>query len=498
MPDSNDVVKDSNFGSRIAEDEVDELHSYFVETEQWRKLFSGEVDIVLGSKGSGKSALYSLLVRTEESLRLGKRTVFIAAENPRGTPVFRDLTTEPPLAEEPFRGLWKLYFLTIAANYLRKHLDKYSLKDEDSTRVFAYLAANDLFIPNVNLITRLKSVLAYIRKAFPTVEGTIKDQNSGIELTGKISLSEPSSEERKSGTLSIDDLLNLLNLAFAKAKITVWLALDRLDVAFTDSEELERNAIRSLFRAYLDMIALGQIKLKIFLRDDIWTRVSAGGFREASHITRVINLVWEKKSLLNLLVRRLVSNEMVCTFYSISKEEILKNSDLQEIFIYRVFPQQVDIGATKSKTFDWMLARTADGTKRTAPRELIHLLLSIRDEQLKINELGGALPPTRALFSNAAVRAALPTVSIARYEQTLCAEHPSLQIYFDKLERQKTQHTKKSLSEVWQLPESETATIAEKCVEIGFFERRGNRESAKYWVPFLYRDALKMSQGSAE
>lgn len=43
----------ASFGSRVAEEEVESLHEYFVETEQWRRLLAGEVDIVFGSKGAG-------------------------------------------------------------------------------------------------------------------------------------------------------------------------------------------------------------------------------------------------------------------------------------------------------------------------------------------------------------------------------------------------------------------------------------------------------------
>ena len=91
------------------------LAEYFVETEQWRKVISGDIDIIYGPKGSGKSALYSLLVREGEKLRTGgRRTVMIPAENPRGTPVFQGLVSNPPASEDEFRGLWKLYFFELA------------------------------------------------------------------------------------------------------------------------------------------------------------------------------------------------------------------------------------------------------------------------------------------------------------------------------------------------------------------------------------------------
>ena len=52
-----DVLAQTTFGERIAEDEAETLISYFVETDQWRKLLSGSVDIVYGpSRISGRQA----------------------------------------------------------------------------------------------------------------------------------------------------------------------------------------------------------------------------------------------------------------------------------------------------------------------------------------------------------------------------------------------------------------------------------------------------------
>src|SRR5207244_2703977 len=54
-----EVLQATSFGKQVSEQEVEELSSYFVETEQWRRVFAGEVDVVYGAKGSGKSAIYS-------------------------------------------------------------------------------------------------------------------------------------------------------------------------------------------------------------------------------------------------------------------------------------------------------------------------------------------------------------------------------------------------------------------------------------------------------
>ena len=171
---------------------------------------------------------------------------------------------------------------------------------------------------------------------------------------------------------------------------------------------------------------------------------------------------WDDRSLLNLLVRRLAANVLICDHYGVTADELLADAELQSNFFYKVFPVQVDRGSSKSKTLDWMISRTADGSKRTAPRELIHLMLSARDEQLKMYQLGNSEPPDDLLFDKASIRAALPTVSTARYEQTLCAEYPTLKPYLQGLEREKSEQSQESLSQLWRMPNEKAGTIAEK------------------------------------
>ncbi len=293
-------------------------------------------------------------------------------------------------------------------------------------------------------------------------------------------------------------MLELADEAYAEAGKEFWIVLDRLDVAFAESPELEANALRALFRAYRDMAALKSISLKIFLRDDIWARITAPGFREASHVTKSITITWESRSLLYLVIRRALSNEAVTTFYGVDSQSVLASVEAQENLFYRIFPRQVELGARKSTTFDWMLARTADGTGKTAPRELIHLLASARDQQLKLLESGEKEPEGELLFERVALQAALPEVSKVRYEQTLCAEHPNLKPMLDKLQGEKTQQTVTSLARIWRVGDPEAQNRAEKLADVGFFQKRGPRDQPEYWVPFLYRDALKLVQGPAE
>jgi Fe-S cluster assembly ATPase SufC len=62
-----ELLKSVNFGESVAELEADNLCKYFLETHHWHKIRHGEVDVVYGPKGSGKSAIYSLITITSRN-----------------------------------------------------------------------------------------------------------------------------------------------------------------------------------------------------------------------------------------------------------------------------------------------------------------------------------------------------------------------------------------------------------------------------------------------
>jgi len=493
-----EILRSTSFGQRVAEDESDLLASYFVETEHWRRVYSGEVDVIYGPKGSGKSALYSLLVA--RTLELFERNIIVTtAENPRGATAFRDLEIDPPASEREFIGLWKLYF----ASLLQIVFSDYSVGGADAKRLQAVLANEGLIQPRISLQTLLRSVWDYVRKLrVQSVEaGVLVNPATQVPtgLTGKITLFEPSAEQTKAGFISVDYLLNLANEALKSSSNTiVWILLDRLDVAFTDNPTLEINALRALFRVYLDMAVHSNLKLKIFLRTDIWNKLSVGGFREASHITKHMTIDWNRNSLLNLAVRRAIYNPSIQKYYDITPGIVLATTTSQESFFYKMCPEQVDVGARQSSTFDWILGRTKDGTGKNAPREVIHLLNCTRVAQVRRLELAEAAPGEGRLLGRGAFKEALPEVSQVRLEQTLYAEHPSLREPLEKLRGDKTQQSMSTLSSIWNLSHSETEKLAQELVEVGFFELRGTKDFPQYKVPFLYRSALGLIQGAAE
>lgn len=145
-----------------------------------------------------------------------------------------------------------------------------------------------------------------------------------------------------------------------------------------------------------------------------------------------------------------------------------------------------------------MISRTTDGTNKTAPRELIHLLNTLREEEIERTERGEAAPPDDQLFDRSVFKPALEVVSEARLVQTIYAEFPDLKASLVELEGEKTEQTVASLAAIWKVSEDDAKKRIQSLIEIGFFQERGGRDHWTYWVPFLYRDALSMSQGAAD
>lgn len=492
-----EILKQLRFGERIAEEELDNLEKYFVATDQWSRVFSGEVDVIYGSKGSGKSAIYALIDKRQSDL-FDRKILIKGAENVRGNTAFKEVLGDPPPSERSFIELWKLYFLIISASTLRE----YGISDEKSQALTSALEKAQLLPEAASLgqiFQRAKRLIwSYVFPDRESVEWTLSlDPVTQMPIVSrKVSLGQPAQPEDVRTDLPLDELVGYVNDALAAQDYSLWVLFDRLDVAFNDTPDLERNALRALFRVYNDFKAYDRLKLKIFVRDDIWERITEGGFAEASHITRTTTITWTYESLLNLFTRRLLVNEGFCSAYGINASEVEDEFDKQTALVESIFPDKVETG-NNPNTFRWMVNRVQDGSGKSAPRELIHMSEMIRQQQVSRLERGEDDTSDSALFERAVFKPALREVSKVRYEQTFKAENPSLAPYTEKFRDQKTEQTLNTLSTLWGTTEEETISLVERLIKSGFFEKRTVKDETTFWVPFIYRDALEMVQGRA-
>lgn len=496
MMDKKTILQESSFGESIAELEAEKLKDYFLKTDYWLQVRNGTTDVVYGAKGAGKSAIYMSLVNDEDTLN-NQGILISLAENPAGNTVFSSLTNDPPTSHTEFIRLWKLYFLVIAARAIE------DFDDDDAKKVREILRDCNL-IPAQNKLSSLLKVCVDFVKSFANSKELSTtsefDAVTGMYSGQKFSImfGEPNKNDFEKGLVPYEHVFDLLVSSLEKNKKIIWITIDRLDVAFLESEELETNAIKALFKTYLDLAPYSNnLKLKIFLRDDIWNRILNEGFREASHITKYQQIVWSKESLLNLIIRRLLDNEIIVKTFSINTAEVLSSYQQQEKLFYRFFSPQVDIGSRKLTTLEWIFSRTKDGKGINTPREIIQLLSQARTIEIKRLETGINDLPKDILISRFSLKEAAYEVSKQRLEKTLYAEFPILKPYIEQLRGDKAEHSPKTLMAKWSLSLTETMPILRKLIDVGFIEVIGVTPNLRYKIPFLYRPYLDIIQGKA-
>jgi len=395
--------------------------------------------------------------------------------------------------------LWKLYLVLITAN----QIIEYDFRDKYSLKILNLLREMNLIPMDRTILNYILYAIDYVKRVIrpQAIEGGVNIDQHTSQVTGftfKITPGNPNPSQIEQGYVSIDSLISLVNNAMNENGLKLWIAIDRLDVAFTENQELENRALRALFKVYLDMLSLENIKLKIFLRDDIWRRITEEGFREGSHITKNLTIKWNSQTILNLIIRRALSNSVILSYLDIDKEFILSSLEEQEKLFYRLFPDKIEIGERQSSSLNWIESRIRDAKDILAPREVIHLLNESKNIQIKRIEIGEEEPIEDQILDRFSIKEAIDSVSEVRLTQTIYAEYPSLKPFISKLNGQRTEQSFENLCSIWRVEEEEGNKILDEFIEIGLIKKISPQKGTRYKIPFLYRSCLNLVQGSSD
>ncbi|GAA4499045.1 P-loop ATPase, Sll1717 family [Gluconacetobacter tumulicola] len=482
-----EALQHLNIGKSVAEFD-DALERYFVETNAFRELVTDQRDIIAGDKGTGKTAIYKILQKKYTTLPGLENVEVIPAFNPSGNPIFQPLTQRDPLTEYEYNLLWKSYILSFSGNWI---LGIYEGNFTSSMKIL------DKVLRGLNLRTEVDAPRNAFSRALQSIGSWFKWDSAELEcsvdangypvITPKVQFSKESVQRIKSDDIPVESLLNLLNRCMEEADITAWIAFDRLDEAFAGHPDTEVPALRALLRTYLDFSEFNRLKIKLFVRKDLFSRITAGGFVNLTHVNaRKLDIVWRDPDLLNLLSRRVRENVTFCKMLGIK--------DLSDQGIFDVlFPQQVDAGTRKPITWVWMMRRIRDGNDVKPPRNLIDLVQLSQDAQLKREGIEERPINSRPIFEPDALRDGLSDLSVRRVDDTLFAEAGSSVQAIEKFRGSKAEHNLASICELLGLTPDEARVQIKALTANGFLETI--KDSFK--VPSLYREGMKITQGKA-
>ncbi|WP_146244752.1 P-loop ATPase, Sll1717 family [Curtobacterium sp. MCPF17_051] len=470
-------------GSPVAEFDA-ALSRYFVETSTFQKLVDDGGDIVSGDKGAGKTALFRILKDNFGTYDALGDVEVISAFNPQGTPAFQQLTEQEVLSEGSYISVWKSYLFMLAGNWL---LDLYgSARPGSLVRLDDLLQNSGLRAGSAKPASAFQRVISFIRPKQAEVTGTVTPDGIPI-FTTKISLADNAPpKEVPVDVVRYDEALSLLDDCLDETGVTLWLVFDRLDEAFQASPEVEKPALRALLRSYLDIQSLAHLQIKLFLRNDLFARISEGGFVNLTHINaRKIPITWEDDDLYTLLYRRLRESKQLLEGLGLPQD-----AGAQELFD-AVFPSKVDEGSKRPTTWNWILTRIRDGNDVKSPRNLVDLVIKAIDAQKRRE----AQDPRSwvegdPLLTGDSLKRALTELSRERVTDTLLAEAGDAAAHVKRFEGGKAEQNAASLQSLFG---KESTEVTKRLVTLGFLEKTGQ----SYKVPMLYRQGLDITQGKA-
>lgn len=484
------LLQSLKLGDDAAEND-ERLEQYFVATSTFADVVNDDADVVLGPKGSGKSAISRRLTSAAAAVPEMADVDVVPAFNLHGSVIFRRLASDLfQVDENLMRTAWLGYILALTGNRV---VDAYphNSKTASLKQGLAFAGLRD---PGDQPKASWQTVLAALKRAVKSRENnsgfSFNPGNSAAVLTG-ISDYDEAADSSDTPLFDLEDLASSIIAVLESEGRRCWVVFDRLDEAFMHDRQLERVALRGLLRAYLDLANFGRtFRVKLFLRTDLLDRITRDeGFVNATHFRRQ-RITWDRKTLIDLVARRIYENEGLRKQFSYSPDNL--QSEFGRLAICEsVLPRSIE----SFEVFGWIVQRSTDATGEPNPRNVLRLLREARAKQLAICDRDnpdfasqGSLIGQRAMFEG------LRVLSQTRLEDTLFAEFNNLRPRILELKGRGFEYRPSELARVFSL---DVHSVEFNELVDGFLYSGLMRQSANgnLSVALLYRYALNMETG---
>lgn len=458
-PSKEAVLASIEFSTGMAEaEERESFLETFLSTALVEKALEPRVPLVLGRKGSGKSALFRYLQLTSDDSIVGL--------SPRGVRRESWLPDAPAFAAvervlNKGRLPWSTYWLF--------HVGMVTVaKLERDGADFPRLPGLESMSWNVEGSSRLDVVRMF-------------EAGAGVQ----------------DAQLAISDWVDR-GVRLLTHPVTI--LFDGLDTEFGLGDEERRrrsNAVSELLRVVDLLASQPSVRFKVLLRHDIWRGLTLPN--KSHYFGRAVTLAWDDQiEYLKVVLKQAVRFAGFLEFATGRLPEAprallvggVRVDDWSEdaaLLLWRILVGQRMAGGNTAFTYNWVWNRLADGTGSHGPRSLIQLfhLAKVREQVLhRANAYSSSLIRPRALSDS------LDSVS----EEGLGAlreEFPELDSLFQRLRA--VGRTPFGVADFGEERDLELEGLA---IEVGLLSANVDapNEVERYRVPELYRRALGMTR----
>jgi hypothetical protein len=499
------VLEELDLGASVAEQD-NLLENARVETSAFSELLNDKVDLITGTKGSGKSALYRIVVDFLPDYLLAHRKVVVAHGVQRtGDSVFHAFTNAfDKMTEDDFVDFWCVYFVSLA----RDHFVRGSRYQHDLAQCAGEVARFNAAcrrarIPAFEGQPSLRSVISWAIDVVRQWSPKLKYRPPGdagefeVDLFGGVpeGANSRASKQEESLPRYVEEVRASLEPVLTRANLSLWLMVDRLDELFLRRSPTETRALRGLLRT-LRIFTSPVIRIKVFLRDDIFAQVTKeNGFAGLTHVTarQADPLRWSEDQILTMVTMRLFANKHLAGTLGIESARLEASEAYRREAFYMVFPEKVVPRANQSATLRWIYNHAKDGNGVVTPRDVILLLTRAKQHQFDICSADSS-GRSDYVIGPAAIRYGLAELSQTKTEKYLLAEFPAIRDAIDKLRGGKAELSERHLQGLFGVAWKATT---EELISAGVLavERAGDG-TASYKIPFVYRAGLGVTQGT--
>lgn len=342
-------LKDRTFGAPAAERDAD-LSEYFIESNIYRAFEAGQATILIGNRGSGKSAIFKMLA--ERQAKNGRIVIQISPDE---------------------------YSYEILSSVLRKELDGSWAKQGSYTASWKYV----LYVTVMRELVR--SNVAPKSRSFKQIRGFLRDNVKGDQYSildhiisymrrfegiklGQYEMRGAAKELKQLYDLDeINRLFDPLRMLLNAKKVSVF--IDELDRGWDASEDA-RQFVAGLFQAAIQANGLSpNLKIFVSLRRELYDNIPEI-YEDAQKVRDLVRYIgWDENGLKKLMAKRIES-----VFR-------LQNDDVDELWS-AVFQETLEYRKTRS--FNYIVDRTL-----YRPREIIHFCNACLREATEDDELIG-------------------------------------------------------------------------------------------------------------
>jgi hypothetical protein len=270
------ALQNVDFGRIAAEDERLTLPNYFVEPQQYARIARGEDWLVLGPKGSGKSAIN---VKLQAQPPANTLVLDISPDEIGWAEIkrYQDCGISPSQAK---KNAWLALFL----HHITENIERFT------TRAYPSDLLRELLVKS-GAPAKAKMTLQEVGLQFRVISAKFgKGEN-------------PPGVQFEEAVRSVKDAIRILDEGLEADAKDVRLLVDRLDEHWTAGTQ-DDLTLEGLLLAAREMASLARnIRVQIFLRSDIWARLN---FHDKDKFkANMTEIHWTDDSLQALVAERI-------------------------------------------------------------------------------------------------------------------------------------------------------------------------------------------------